>query len=272
MIDNISINDIFWIQFREHLLSFGFKGLPKDTHFTIVFDDKNPDINLHATKNVSNSKDKPQIKIVVIDKILLEEVIPSLTLLFLNKILQPLDMDEFKSKHKHGLKFISFDTLECLGTYSMTERVLINSFKDIAKFRQKTRLKIKGDIANRLEAIASSEDLQSLILKNMVELSNEFKKPVDGGIIISEENYLQVIRINDRWFTFRTDIKLFDILTAIVNPKLARHLIWKTKRALVAVKNADNYTDIKHLNKPVRLVKQPKIGQACGTKTNKRSV
>ncbi len=252
-VDYISINDIFWVQIKSHLVSFGFKGLPDNVHFTIGFDDRSPDINLHITKNVADSINKPKIRIICIDKILLEEIAPSLSLAMLNKILQPIDLGELKRKYNYDLGFISFDNFEHSKTYSLTEQKLIDSFKDISKFKRKTRLKIEGDIEERLELFSISEDLQSSIFDNMVELTTEFQKPVDGGVIISEDNTLQVIRFNYKWFTIRTDLKPFDLLKAFINPKLENHLIWKTKRALVSIKYAETYADTKQLDKPVRL-------------------
>lgn len=254
-IDHISINDIFWIHFSPHLISFGFKGLPANTHFTISFDDRSPDINFHVTKNVADSTNKPEIKIVCIDKILLDEVAPSLALAMLNRLLKPINLSELISKHDYDLGFISFDSFEYSDTYSLTEQKFIDSFKDISRFRKKTRLKIEGDIEKRLESFAVSEDLRASILHNMVDLSTEFQKPVDGGIIISEENVVQVVRINDEWFTIREDLKPNDLLTVFINPKLSNQLIWKTKRALVAIKYATTFGDTKHLSKPMRIVK-----------------
>lgn len=255
-IDHISINDIFWIQFKSHLVSFGCKGLPDGTHFTIGFDERSTDINFHVTKNTTDPKDKPQIKIVIIDKQTFEEVTPSLALSMLNKILKPLDMKKLKAKYNYDLGFISFDSLQNSEASFLTEQCLIDGFKDISRLKRKTRLKVEGDIEKRLESFATSEQLQQTLLNNKVELSDEFEKYVEGGMVLMEDNTLQVIRINERWFTIRTDIKPFDILCAFVKPKLACHLVWKTKRALVAVKHAKKYSDTENLNRPIRLIRQ----------------
>jgi hypothetical protein len=255
-VDYISINDIFWIQLKSHLVSFGFKSLPDNIHFTISFDDRSPDINLHITKNVTDFKNKPKIRIVCIDKILLEEILPSLSVTFLNRILQPIDLVELKNKYNNHLGFISFDNFEYSKTYSLTEQKLIDSFKDIAKFKRKTRLKIEGNIENRLEIFATSEDLQKSMFDNMVELTTEFQKPVDGGIIISNDNVLQVIRFNDKWFKIRKDLNHFDLLKGFINKKLESRLIYKTKRALVGIKYAETYSDTRELDKPIRLIRE----------------
>lgn len=254
-IDNISINNVFWVQMRPYLVSLGFKGLPDNIHFTISFEDRSADINFHVTKNYSDPKNKPKITIVCIDKFLLEEITPSITFALLNKLLRPLNIEELKSKYDYNLGFIPFASLEHSDTYSLTEQKLIDSFKDILKIRKNTRLKIEGDIEKSLETFATSENLQTSIFNNMVELSTYFQKPFDGGMIISEENVLQVICINDKWYTLRTDLKPVELLTAVVNTKLIKKIIAKTKRALISIKYATTYEDTEHLNKPIRLVK-----------------
>ena len=255
-IDSLSINDLFWVQIKEHLISFRFKGIPIDTHFTIGFDERSPDINLHITKNTADPTNKPKITIVTIDKTLLKQDINSLALKLLNKILQPFDINEYKSKYDYNLGFISFENLQNTNSVSITEQGLIDSFKDISEIKNKTRLKIKGDFENRLETFAKSEKLQSEIFDNIVELTEEFTTLVDGGMIISEDNTVQVIRFNDKWFTLRTDLKPIDFVTLLVNSDLAKLLFYKTKRALVIVKNSNTFDDTRQHNKPIRLVRQ----------------
>jgi hypothetical protein len=255
-IDHFSINDIFWVQIRPYLFSFGFKSLPDKIHYTIAFNESSSDINFHVTKNIADHNNRPQIKIFIIDKLLLNELAPSLTLSLLNKILQPIDMVELKSKYDYKLGYISFDSLEHSNSYSLIEQKLIESFKDISKFKKKTRLKLEGDIEKRIETFSTSELIQTSLIENIVDLSDEFQKPVDGGMIISEENILQVIRINENWYTIRTDLKTFDLMTTFINPKLLNHLIWKTKRAIIEVKHASTYADTIQLNNPIRLIKQ----------------
>lgn len=263
-IDHISINDIFWVQFREHLISFGFKGLPKDTHFTISFDKKSADINFHITKNVADPTNKPKITIVCVDKLILEEITPSLFLSVVNKILQPINIEELKSNSDSDLGFISFDGLENSDTSLLTEQKLIESFREISRLRKKTRLKIDGDIEKRFESFVTSDELKTSVHNKIVEFPTEFKNLIDGGIIISEENTIQVFRIGEKWFTLKMDLNPLDLLTAFINLNLSKKLIWKTKRALVSIKNAATYTDIMHLNEPIRLV-QPKAKNENGT-------
>lgn len=257
-IDYFSINDLFWIQIKEHLISFGFEGLPKDTHFTIGFDDRIPDINLHITKNTKDHTNKPKITIVSINKTILKQDINSLILKLLNKTLQPFDINSYKSNYDYNLGFISFENFQ--NSVSMTENGLINSFKDLLKIKKKTRLKIEGDIESRIQTFAKSEKYQSAIIENMIELTDELDTLENGGIIISEDNILQVIRFNDKLFTFRKDLKPIDFANIFVDSNLAKLLFYKTKRALVTVKKSNTFEDTKQYNIPIRLGRQ-EIGE-----------
>ncbi|MBI1184146.1 hypothetical protein GC194_07735 [bacterium] len=254
-IDHISVNDLFWIQFKSHLISFGFKGLPDGIHFTIGFDSRTPDANLHVTKNHSDPKDKPKIKIFVIDKALLEEIAPSLSLSMLNSLLEPIDIDNLQLESKSDLGFISFNNIENSALSAISEQKLIDSFKDISRFRKKSRLKIKGNFEERLENFVQDNEYQQEMMKKLerLDLTEEFKSPVEGGIILTSDNILYVIRINALWYTFKTDLKFSDIFTGIMDARLVRHLIWKTKRAIIQVKNAETYLDTKKYDNPIRL-------------------
>lgn len=256
MINHVSINNGFWIQFKNHLITFGFKGLPEGTHFTIGFDDRSPDVNFHVTKNSIDPKDKPQIKIVVIDKLILEELSPKLIALIFDYLLQPLDIQELRKKYDYDLGYISFETLQNSEEATVVEHSLIERFKVISKFRRKTRIRIEGDIEKELETFATSKHIRQLLLDNTVVLSDESGNNIEGGMILTEDDTIQVIRINDQWFTLRSDIKLFDILSTVLNTRLALHIVWRVKRALIAMQYAKSYSDTEHMNRPIRIVSQ----------------
>lgn len=257
IIDHISINDKFWIQFKDHLVSFGFKGLPECTHFTISFDDRIPDINFHVTKNAFDPNDKPHIKIVVIDKQHFQESFQYLILSLFQKVLEPFDINELKSKYEYELGFISFDKLQNNGSNALTEQHLIDCFKDISRLRRKSGLKIEGDIEERLQNLLTSEQIHDMLADIIVELPDEFEKDIEGGLLIMEDNTRYVMKIKESWFTINADLKPNDILYAFIDPQLARQILWKTKRALVAMKHATKYSDTESFNKPIRLESQP---------------
>lgn len=252
--DYISINDCFWIQFKEHLISFGFKGLPDNIHFTIGFDKRSLDINFHVTKNSFASEDKPQIKILVIEKALLKRNMSTLFNTLFNTLLVPINIEELKAKYDYDLGFLSFNKLKSQSISFFMQQQIIDSFKDISSLKRKTRLKIKGDIEKKFESLLTSDVLKQVILQNIDNLPGKFKKNIQGGIIITKDNAIQVLIFNGKCFEIKQKITPMDILLSFINPQLAKQLIEKTKRALISVKCATGYSEIENLNNPLRLV------------------
>ena len=253
-IDYISINDLFWVQIKPHLISFGFKGLSENIHFTIGFDERSPDINLHITKNTSNQNNKPHIKIVVIEKKIVQEIENSLLFSILNMILEPIDLDELQSNYDFELGYLPYDKIENSEATVATKQRLISNFKKMSKIKRKSRLKIQGNIEEPFENLIYSTEFQQTILDNIEGITDNEKASLGGGILLFNDSVLNVIRINDDWYKLRTNLALFDWLCAFVNPELAQHIINKTKQALEAIKNADSYSDTENLNSPIRLV------------------
>ena len=144
-LDYFKIENFGWINIRPHLISFGLNLLPDDIHFTIGFDERTSDINLHLTKNVSDKNNKPQIKIIVIEKKLFEEIIPEITLNLLYSFLTPISIDELKTKYDE-IGFLSFDKLDNFEGYSFNE--LLENYKENLKIERKKKLKIKKEAQN----------------------------------------------------------------------------------------------------------------------------
>ncbi|MFN3530597.1 MAG: hypothetical protein ACK417_11800 [Bacteroidia bacterium] len=254
MMDHISVNDSFWIQIKSHLVSFGFKGLPKDVHFTISFNKKSNDWNIHITKNVGTSKDKPQIKIVVIDQILLQELTSSIMFTILNVIFRPINIIAIKEQHQNNIGFILLHILQSSEFSAFTEQSLIESFKHLSRIKKKSRFKIEGDIQAGLENFADSQFIAQLLLDSIVDFPDNDDLNIDSGLLLTGSQTLYVFRIFGKWFEMRDDIVLIDFLNALVGSELAKHILWKTKRAIVAIKFAKNYSDTAHLNNPIRLI------------------
>jgi hypothetical protein len=249
-LDYFSIENFGWINIRPHLISFGLNLLPNDIHFTIGFDERLSDINLHLTKNVNDKENKPHIKLVVIDKKLFEEIVPEIASKLLYSFLTPISIDELKTKCNE-IGFLSFDKLEHFEGYSFNE--LLENYKENLKKVSSRKLKIKKEVQNDLLNFVTDETYQNKIFDLIDELPIEFEKSIDGGIIITNENVIQVIRINDVWYTFNLDLNPMDILKAIVEPKLAEFLVERTKSFIEIIKNCNTYSDTEKYNTPIRL-------------------
>lgn len=249
-LDYFSIENFGWINIRPHLISFVLNVLPSDIHFTIGFDERTSDVNLHLTKNVSDKDNKPKIKIIVIEKKLFEEIIPEITLNLLYSFLTPISIDELKTKYNE-IGFLSFDKLEHFEGYSFNE--LLENYKENLKIERKRKLKIKKELQNDLLNFVSDERFQNKIFDLIDELPFEFDKIIDGGLIVTNDNVIQVIRINDIWYTFNLNLKPINILKSIVEPKLAEFLVERTKSFIEIIKTCNTYSDSEKYNNPIRL-------------------
>lgn len=259
IIDHFSINDLFWIHFKSHLTSFGFKGLPHSIHFTIGYDGRSKDVNLHLTKNHSEPKNKPKIKILIIDKKTLEEIAPSLYLRLFIAFFEPLDIDDFKPQ-TNDLGYLSIKNLETSSWLERSEQILIDYFKDISRIRKKTRLKINGDVEKVFEKVIQDDSFQHEAIEkiNLLDLSREFNGTIDSGAILTRKGVLYVIRINNNWYSLKEDVKYNDIFNELIDRRLMRLLVWKTKRAIIHLKNSETYLDTKIYDNPIRLKRSKK--------------
>ncbi|MBK9477853.1 MAG: hypothetical protein KA450_01430 [Bacteroidia bacterium] len=253
--DHISINDDFWAQLKPHLLSCGFKFLPPKVHFTIGFDERTTDINLHVTKNVSDSKNKPKITVVKIEKRTLEEDAIKIVQKLYRKILKPVNVEELVNKYDYALGFVPLPKIDDIEKNAELEKLWIDGFKDLIKVKRSSRLKIEGDILKRIEGISSTEDVQSLTFKNMVEFSEEAIKNVPCGTIITKEGSMTVVSFKGKCYIVQLDSKFIDLISLYIPKDLAKRLIYNTKRAIILMKNANSYDEIKHLDRPCQLIR-----------------
>tara|TARA_B100000780_G_C21095085_1_gene441600 strand:+ start:173 stop:967 length:795 start_codon:yes stop_codon:yes gene_type:complete len=254
-IDYISFNDIFWVQLKEHLISFGYKGLPDGIHMTIGFDKRSKDVNLHVTKNHSSIKDKPQIKIVLIEKILLEEIGLDLLMSLQHAFLKEICIKDFTDESNSDIGFLSYSKFEKSKLSDEVLEKVIERFSDLTRIKRKSRLKIKGKVEERLNYFANDEEYLEKVL-NIVEIldtSIDYGESIDSGILISNNSPFGVIRINNSWYTVNTELKIIDLLNTFLNKRLSNHLIWKTKRAIIKLKSAEKYSDTKEFNNPIRI-------------------
>lgn len=255
-INHIAFNDLFWFQIKPHLISFGFKGLPADTHFTIGFDPRSPDINLHLTKNVKDYKNKPKVTVVKINKTILEEDLEILLIKLLNKLMQPFDFQRYRSQFDYNLGFISLDNFQTLDGLPQTKQGLIDLFKELHQIKKKTRLKIKGDVDGKLESYAKSESFREEMIGKLIEIDRNFTTLDNGGIIISEEKTILVLRFDKAWYSIKNDMKLIDLITIFVNQALATKIIQKAKRAIIIVKQSQSYEESAKHDQPIKLVRK----------------
>lgn len=191
----------------------------------------------------------------------LEEILPNLPSSLLNKLLQPLDIIALKNKCNDNLGFISLKSLKKTDIYSLSEQKLIDSFKEISKVKNKTRLKIKGDIEPRLESIVASDELNDLVFENITDLINDCERKDDAGFIVSEDSIICVFHRNNQWFLINQNFEESDFINEFVPLVIIRQIKQKTKRALVVMRKAKTFDDTRHLNNPIRLIIKTPTGE-----------
>lgn len=153
-INMISINDDFWIQLLDGRISFRFKGLPKDIHLTVSFHPDRPDINFHVTREI-NVPDKPQIKVVLIDKELLKQLETPIGISFFSAMIEPLPL---KPYHLNSNKsaYVPFDALNYKPVQKKFETHFKKAFHSVARVKGKKKFKLEGDIEQPFESMISS--------------------------------------------------------------------------------------------------------------------
>lgn len=256
-INNIRINDWLWLTLQKHLISIRWKGLPTDVHFTIAFNENSPHINVHLTKNIGGLPidDKPKIEILKITKADLNEVLPHIIPAIISKFITPFDLDQFLKESSNEIRFIPYESFDEHATSEKSETLFIEAFKGISKVEKRTRLKVEGDIENKLIELSNSDSLLEIINDTTVAMSDKDIKTTGGLLRIGEDQMLPLIKIEDKWFKLNPDVKPMDILKAIIPEPLAVYLKKYTKYSLVNIRKALTKKDVEKFNHPITLYK-----------------
>lgn len=245
-IDYFSVNDLFWIQVKEHLISFGYKELPKDIHFTISFNSVRG-INLHVTKNTNDFKNKPQIGIVTISKDDFDRFENLITKKLLRLILKPFDIGDFKKRNMNKVGFLSFEKIYLGNTGKMIEEKLKGIIKPISKLQKRSRFKIKGDIETAFNENPFSTTFLKKMMKHIRPLNFKSTLFVEGGNLISRKESITVVKIDDKWFEFNQP-DITNLLILLMGENIGNKIKWRLKRAIVLVKNANTYKEVEKYN------------------------
>lgn len=255
-----SLDKTFWIQIKEHQVNFGCNKLPLDVHFTIGFDPRTKYIDLHITRNVADQKNKPKLTLI---KFYREEILADLERMMLVVVrnhLQLLDIKTLEKEHEEDICFISWDDLKASDSYSKLKDNLLNELNAASRIKRKSRVKMQSDVMNRIEKFANSKEIQAALLACIREVPEDLSKNIDGGMIVTKNSVIQVVRLFGQWFKINTTLTPSGLLNGIVSPEIVKTLIYRTKRAIVHIKRANSYEDVKDLDKKVMvLIKKKKL-------------
>lgn len=252
-IKDLEIND-FWCRLSERVFNLGCNIFPKDVHCTLVFDENLKDLNFHLTKNTRNPQDKPQIKIVIIEKKVFNQIAENTLPFFITNFFERFDMKSYREKHQNEVGFISTVDIDNSDLGIIIKNALFENLTDISKIKANgKKLEIKGDINSRIDIFAGADGLIESIFEAAQYIKDTYGKTVDAGILLTQNETKHVLRINEEWFTFRS-LNVFKLLCMYVTRKTAYQIICKTEHALELLKEAQTYSDTEKYNYPIRIV------------------
>jgi len=254
-IDYISIEDLFWIQFKYELVSFGHHRLPSDVHFTISYDRRSEDINFHLTRNVTDASDKPKITVACMNKQLLRDLQAPLASALFNELFVPLKIKFWRGKYGKNLYYCSFNELEKDKRKHHLEEKMISGFKEISHIKRKTRLKIKEATEEKIIAMFGSTKMRNLLLDNLRRIPAKFSNDTDTGYLITKKQMVLFIRVGDTWYTINDKVRPAELLMAGVDTTTSTELIRKFNESLAIIKTAKSYHDTNPYGNPICLVR-----------------
>ncbi len=238
------------MRFQEHLISFRFKGLPKDIHFSISLHPNSTKVNLHVTRNTTDAHSKPKISIVEIDKSILDQLGDHLSKRLFGLMLKPFDMRQFKLDNRNKVWFISYEDIE-KGKYShQMQAGLQNALLPITTFPRKCKLKIDGDIGGQLESLSASSTYTKQLRSYIKHINRVPDVLLISGIVITKKEVKICQRINDRWFEFKQPDDLRKMFAAVLGENNAKALYRRLRRAIVLIRKANSYQEVEKYDKP----------------------
>lgn len=248
------IKGLGWVQINPYLVSFGYNNLPKDVHFTVTLNKKD-DVELHLTRNVSDTMDKPCIPILKIERALLKADLESIFLMIFFSVFRkiaPKEMEKFKN-----FKFLSFTELNKSSQIHTINDKLQYHFKDNLK-KGTSRLEVNGNWMNRLETLAVSNDILRIVNDNLSQFDRSTINHIEGGIILNSTNTFFVMKFFNEWYEFSGNKKLEEILKSLISIELIRHIEENIKLGIKFIRTAESKKDTAKF-RPIILIrrKQP---------------
>ena len=128
---------------------------------------------------------------------------------------------------------------------------MFDKFRDITKLKQNKRLKIKGEIGRRLEQFAENENIQKMFLNKFVVFKQNIKPK--GGILISEDKIISLLKIQNKWLKFNSEIDLNLVLTEIFGQRLFNQIKMYIADSLKIIEQAKDIDDCKNYNNSIIL-------------------
>lgn len=254
LINSISIGDIFWGQIKKDRISFRYKQLPPSVHMTLSYHPGNPLNNFHVSKNTSDEKNKPQIKVAYFGKDFEKVLAPSIGAFMLHHLFEPISFKSYSRRDRKNVRLLFFDELE-KDPQSMIfkDQVMQLFLKHSVIKRQK--LELDPSFFTAFEALAHTRDVLNLfnnhlrVLRNNTFHSTSFRP----GILIRGNQSFVFIARNGRCHLLQKRKDLAEMLSFFMQPDLATALVQETAMAVDNIKDTLTFEDSRAFSNPYTL-------------------
>jgi hypothetical protein len=261
-IKNIRIGDDFFVSFSPTVISLRFEGLPEDVHLSLSFHPDKP-LNFHVTRNTSDAGNKPHISIFKIDKGMAEAALKSLSTNMFICLLEPVDISYYQRSHRKGriksIKFFSLNDFEKEHKYNAFRKDIGRIFRKASTMKRKGRLRISPSIEKEFTEWAQNPELRNNLAEKFKHLPRKFLQQTDMGLLICPSYKGNVVRINDRFYSFRKETNPIDLANALLGQELTTLLLFKIRISIQRIKTANNYSEVEKANNPVTLVYEDSV-------------
>lgn len=149
------------------------------------------------------------------------------------------------------------EALESDEATKLFEGLMKDHFGSITKIKKNTRLKVSGEIEQKLIALCHSPALLESVAHKIVGARRGLGSRSGGGILLTPGRAIPIVKFNGRWYEFINEISYYELLTSVVNVPTANNIIRATKRALAKIRRATTYNDTKPWNTPIILNLHP---------------
>lgn len=256
-INHITLKSIAWIRVEPHVTSFGWKGLPTDTHFSISHRPQDDFLNLHFTRNIKGVaiEHKPKIEIARINKDEACNALLAFIQVLLHASIERLRLQRFPGHTCHSGRHFYFPLAE-FEKHKNNYRIklgIINAFHKASKRKGKRKLAISADIFPDLENLASNPAFQDYWIGQLRKLPRRIRhKEFRSAFLVSKEFTGCILMGRAGIFRLR-EAPINDMLDAFFAPGLIGQLRQYIQTSIQVVGNSVSYDQTKEYNKPFYL-------------------
>ena len=249
-IDSFAIGEICWVRYGKGVISFAFKGILEDVHFSIAYAGNSPFVNFHVTRNIGNPQDKPKIEIARMPKEDLEKLAPELYWAVFHTFFEPLKLTgrgRRRTKAYHGVSYFPFDHFDRDNPTELGREIMAKFEAKMPMETRKRKIKFLIEDEVRMGEMQSKEMLSPL-LRGFGWLPRKPDKPVTGGIVSCPHFKGVAIYFYGRWYRWRKNVDLMAMLYGLMNPDLVGALVERTLLAVKRIGEANSFEETRTEN------------------------